>query len=175
MRTLILGGARSGKSSFGESLLATHPEVTYVATARVPGDSDFAARVEKHRARRPAHWVTEDERDLIEVLRATPSSSLLVDDLGTWLTHRIDRAAAWESDEDSVYEATGIPALLEAISAFPEDRDLVIITPEVGMGISPAFSSGRLFRDVIGRLNADVASCVDHVYFVAAGIPLRLR
>lgn len=172
MRTLVLGGARSGKSAHGEALLATGP-VRYVATAtRNPTDADWTARIDAHRARRPRDWQTLESPDLVGLLGA-PSDGvpLLVDDLGTWLTAELDAAQAWEQPRGSI--APRCSALVQAVAA--STARLVLVSPEVGMGIIPASPSGRLFRDEIGALNAAIATECDEVYLVVAGIPLTLK
>lgn len=185
MRVLVLGGARSGKSSYGESLLYSHEQVTYIATARpYPADNpeeahqfdqEFSRRIARHRRSRPSHWHTEEQRDLIEVLHNPPSTSLLVDDLSSWLSHKLNILDLWDTDEqeDTLLKITGCYDLIQAIESCPQP--LVMISPEVGMGISPAYSSGRLFRDLLGNLNAKIAQVSDSVFFVTAGLPLQLK
>ncbi|AUZ43085.1 Bifunctional adenosylcobalaminbiosynthesisprotein CobU [Corynebacterium pseudotuberculosis] len=181
MRTLVLGGARSGKSAFAEALVGAD-SCRYIATARPYGDGDFDAdfqrRISQHVQRRPSHWATEDRADLCEVfspeyLRQYTEHSLLVDDLGTWLTHLIDIKNAWDSPTGSTnLEAEQLTNLLRG---FPTNRDVVLVTPEVGMGIIPAQHSGRLFRDEIGTLNHMIADVCDQVFLVIAGQPLQLK
>lgn len=172
MLKLVLGGARSGKSAWAEALFPPEAAVTYVATARPwPGDEDFAARIKDHRQRRPSHWVTEDERPLIDVLSSPPTSQILIDDLGTWLTHELDSLDAWQQPRGLV--APRVVKLLEALRQCP--AFVVAVTPEVGLGVIPETPAGRLFRDELGRLNAQVAELADEVVLVVAGIPLTLK
>lgn len=172
MRTLILGGARSGKSAIAEALVNT-PNCLYVATARPwPGDTDFTERIAKHVRRRPSHWLTEEHRDVVEVLHSPPVGTVLIDDLGTWLTHLCDQHDYWNHPAEDYPE---IAELTTAIAAFPTDTDLIIVSPEVGMGIIPEHRSGRLFRDQIGTLNALVAQACDRVMLVIAGQTLVLK
>ncbi|GAA1475272.1 bifunctional adenosylcobinamide kinase/adenosylcobinamide-phosphate guanylyltransferase [Corynebacterium felinum] len=173
MRTLVLGGARSGKSAFAEDLIGPGPCV-YVATARPwPGDEDFAARISHHVARRPAHWVTEDSVDAVELLRDPPGGAVMVDDVGTWLTHVIDREQAWELPRGSVSPVCA--SLVDAVNRFPDAQDLVLVTPEVGLGVIPEHYSGRLFRDELGALNAQLADVCERVVLVIAGQALVLK
>lgn len=171
----MLGGARSGKSAHAEGLLdGTDPaDVDYVATARSdPADTDFAARVAEHRRRRPVRWRTVEGVDLAALL-ATPAGgrTRLVDDLGTWLTHQLDDAAAWDSPRGTV--GPRCAALVDAVAT---SRDhLVLVSPEVGLGVVPATRAGRLFRDELGSLNARLAQECDEVVLLVAGIPLRLH
>lgn len=172
MRTLILGGARSGKSAHAESLVSSHSTL-YVATARPwPGDADFADRIAHHVARRPFEWITEDSRDVVEVLLDPPPIDIIVDDLGTWLTHTIDATQAWEAPRGTCKER--IDALVRAVDTF-DGGNLVLVTPEVGMGVIPEHPSGRLFRDEIGKLNERLAQVCDKVVLVVAGLPLVLK
>ena len=200
MKTLVLGGARSGKSEWAEHLVtpsdsaAPHDDVhvTYVATARPWGstfDADFARRIERHRARRPSWWHTEDSRDLVDVLTessdqpAAPHTTILVDDLGTWLTHELAEVGMWDAEFGSDDWNKGLHAigarrdlLITALRHVPADGpNLVVVSPEVGMGIVPSYPSGGVFRDELGRLNADVASVCDRVVLVVAGCALDLR
>lgn len=165
----MLGGARSGKSAFAEQLVASEA-VRYVATAAVdPADADFAERIAAHRARRPASW-TIVEGDPIAAL-GEPAAATLVDDLGTWLTGRIDARAAWESPRGTV--GPDIDALVTAVSGYAQR--LIIVSPEVGLGVIPATASGRLFRDEIGTLNQRLAEVCDEVFLVVAGQPVRVK
>ncbi|TSE01173.1 bifunctional adenosylcobinamide kinase/adenosylcobinamide-phosphate guanylyltransferase [Skermania sp. ID1734] len=168
MRTLVLGGARSGKSAHAESLLGAVP-VRYVATARPdPADTDFADRICAHRARRPANWVTLDDVDPVAVL-AEPGPAILLDDVGTWLTGQLDAADAWTRPRGTVQTHK----LCDAVAACPSR--LVVVSPEVGLGVVPASASGRLFRDELGTLNQQLARVCDEVLFVVAGLASRLK
>ncbi len=155
MLTLILGGARSGKSGVAESLArdASSP-VTYVATGVVGDDEDFAARVATHRARRPAEWATiECGAQLVDALGRAPGT-VLVDSLGTWLAGQRDFAV----DAD---------ALCDALEA--HNGDAIVVSDEVGLGVHPETEVGRAFRDALGRLNQAVAARADAVWLVVAG------
>ncbi|MEU4313879.1 bifunctional adenosylcobinamide kinase/adenosylcobinamide-phosphate guanylyltransferase [Nocardia sp. NPDC024068] len=170
-RTLVLGGARSGKSAFAESLVAGGP-VRYLATAIPdPADTDFAARIAAHRDRRPAGWTVVEAADPARVLRDPHPHATLVDDIGTWLTARLDARQAWDAPRGTV--APDTDALVTAVAEY--DGRLVVVTPEVGLGVIPATRSGRLFRDEIGSCNQDLARVCDEVFFVVAGLPLRLK
>lgn len=235
MRTLVLGGARSGKSAWAESLFDAHVSpgaahvpvpVDYVATARPwPGgdgfDPDFSARIAGHRKRRPAHWRTVDDVDAVEALRRPSAPFVLLDDVGTWLTNVFDRENLWDSprgsaapwtdelvaavrgwggpgsgardlrspaaeDSAAVNPAAVNPAAVNPAAVNPsvggdgagvakQESHLVIVTPEVGMGVIPEHRSGRLFRDEIGALNGRLAEVCDRVVLVVAGLPLTLK
>ena len=165
-RVLVTGGVRSGKSAHAEGLLADRPAVTYVATGAVPGrdDSEWAARVAAHRARRPPGWTTLESTDLGSALGAT--GAFLVDCLGTWLTAQLD---------DLGWEDEGLEVRVDAlVTAVARCSDLVVVTNEVGAGVVPEHRSGRLFRDHLGLLNQRVAAVCDEVHLVVAGRVLVL-
>ncbi|HET7305536.1 MAG TPA: bifunctional adenosylcobinamide kinase/adenosylcobinamide-phosphate guanylyltransferase [Segeticoccus sp.] len=173
-RTLVLGGARSGKSRHAEQLLARHPVVTYVAPgpSGAGDDPEWADRIRRHRERRPAGWRTEETLDIAGVLRRA-DGPVLVDCLATWLTGVIDRAGAWDSPERASDEvARRAPELLAAWSATA--HEVVAVSNEVGMAVVPATASGRLFRDELGRLNAAVSAASDVVHLIVAGRVLDL-
>ncbi|MFC9439419.1 bifunctional adenosylcobinamide kinase/adenosylcobinamide-phosphate guanylyltransferase [Nocardia sp. NPDC057030] len=171
-RILVLGGARSGKSAYAEQLAAGAGPVRYLATSIPdPADLDFAARIATHRDRRPADWAVIESADPAVVLGEPAHGTTLIDDIGTWLTARIDARAAWESPRGTV--APDADALVAAVTAYAQR--LVIVSPEVGMGIIPATRSGRLFRDEIGTLNQRLAQVCDEAFLVVAGLPLRLK
>jgi adenosylcobinamide kinase/adenosylcobinamide-phosphate guanylyltransferase len=171
-RTLVLGGARSGKSRYAESLFAAAEHVTYVATAPPrPGDDEWAGRVADHRARRPAHWTTVESADITALLlSAGRGETLLVDCLTLWLTGVMDDAGAWDGDLSLVDKQ--IDLLLDAWKM--TQAQVVAVSNEVGQGVVPATRSGRLFRDAQGRLNAALAQRSDDVVFMVAGRPVPL-
>ena len=161
-RVLVTGGARSGKSTFAEQLLAGEPKVDYVATAApMPDDGEWADRVALHRKRRPAHWTTHETGDLAGLL-AADGPPVLVDCLTLWLCRE-------EVDSDHVAVDTLTAALRNT------RRRVILVTNEVGSGIVPATASGRAFRDRLGELNRRVAGECDRVWLVVSGTPLLLR
>lgn len=170
-RTLVIGGARSGKSREAERLLAAEPEVTYVATAYPMGtDDEWDDRVLRHRADRPAHWRTDETLDLVGLLSA-PGEPLLVDCLTLWLTRVMDRHDAWD---DAVWATRGEKAVRAEVDALVSawratGRRVVAVTNEVGQGVVPDTASGRRFRDLMGRLNAAVAAETEDVRWCVAG------
>jgi adenosyl cobinamide kinase/adenosyl cobinamide phosphate guanylyltransferase len=161
--TLVLGGARSGKSAVAEQLVRRLPEpVTYVATAAVdPEDSDHVARVAAHRLRRDASWTTVEAGSaaLAGVLRST-EGSVLVDSLGTWVTGHDGL------DPD-------IAELCAALTA--RQGDTVVVSEEVGLGVHPSSELGRRFRDALGEVNVAAAAVADTVLLVVAGRVLPLE
>lgn len=170
--TLVLGGIRSGKSRFAESLLPASGPVRYVATgSSVREDAAWAQRVAAHRFRRPDHWTTTETTDIAGELRTGDAVPTLIDDLGGWLTAMMDSRAAWERGAEVVSADT--VALVDAIDAY--SSDLVIVSPEVGLSIVPATASGRLFADQLGVLNQTVAQRCQRVLLVVAGQPLAIK
>ncbi|MFI6943184.1 bifunctional adenosylcobinamide kinase/adenosylcobinamide-phosphate guanylyltransferase [Streptomyces sp. NPDC050418] len=176
-RTLVLGGARSGKSVEAERRLETFPEVVYVATGGVrDGDAEWADRIRLHRERRPGSWRTLETCDLVPLLQED-GPPLLVDCLSLWLTDAMDKVEAWD---DAKWAAGGDRALREQVAQLvgavrQSARTVVAVSNEVGSGVVPATASGRRFRDELGRLNAAFASECEHVLLVVAGQVLVLR
>ena len=172
-RTLVLGGARSGKSGYAEGLLVAEPAVTYVATAAArPDDADWQERVRLHQVRRPSGWRTEEDADLPALLTAA-TGPVLVDCISLWLTGVLDAGHCWE-DPTGLGAARG--SYDELLAAWSATRArTVLVSSEVGWGVVPGTSSGRLFRDELGRLNAALAAAADEVVLVVAGLPLRLK
>lgn len=172
-RVLVTGGVRSGKSSHAERLLAAEPAVTYVAAGPTYDDADWAARVARHRSRRPESWVTVETTEVADAV-AEAAGAVLVDCLGTWLTAVVDDAGLWDAPTDEVesYVRDRVEPLLAAVAAAAEP--VVIVTNEVGLGVVPEHRSGRLFRDLLGTVNQLVGGVVDEVHLVVAGRVLRL-
>ncbi|WP_328463107.1 bifunctional adenosylcobinamide kinase/adenosylcobinamide-phosphate guanylyltransferase [Streptomyces sp. NBC_00448] len=177
-RTLVLGGARSGKSAEAERRLAAFPDILYVATGGTrDGDAEWAERVTAHRARRPAGWRTIETCDLLPLLADPAGAPLLVDCLSLWLTHAMDAAGAWD---DETWHRTGAAAVQADIDALraawrATRRTVVAVSNEVGSGVVPATSAGRRFRDILGHLNAALAEESEHVLLMVSGLPIRLR
>lgn len=174
MRTLVLGGIRSGKSRWAEDAIvnALPPDqpVRYLAAGALNGsDPDWSARIASHRARRPAHWTTEETGDVTGVLRRPPAVPTLVDDMGSWLTGALDRHNGW--DGGSVDEP--VEQLLDAVGAY--GSTLVLVSPEVGLTVVPATASGRRFADELGSLNQRMAVLCERVVLVVAGQPLTIK
>jgi len=161
MITLVLGGARSGKSAYAERLTRRLPSpVTYVATLQVGDDEELSARVARHRFRRPDEWGTREAGlDLPGVVRAL-AGSMLLDSLGPWV--------AAHGEDGAVDGAALCRALTERTG------DSVVVSEEVGLGVHPSSAAGRQFRDVLGTLNQDVAEVADQVLLIVAGRALPL-
>ncbi|MDV8001895.1 nicotinate-nucleotide--dimethylbenzimidazole phosphoribosyltransferase [Rhodococcus sp. IEGM 1408] len=172
MRLLVLGGTRSGKSAHAEALAAaTGTDVVYVATARRdPDDDEMAGRIAAHTGRRPAEWATEETTEIARVLAQHPRATVLVDDLGGWLTHRMDATLGWTDGGAAV--ADEVDALVSAVADHP--GTLILVSPEVGLGVVPDTLAGRLFSDLIGSLNRRLADVCDSAVLVVAGRALPL-
>jgi len=175
-RTLITGGVRSGKSRLAEDLLAGSPVVTYVAPGQVPdrlADPDWAERIDTHRARRPADWLTVETADLATAVGAAPGA-VLIDCLGTWVTAVVDQLGTWDEPLARWQPAFDghLQAFVDAWLAAP--GPLVAVTNEVGWSVVPEHRSGRTFRDLLGTVNQRIASVSDDVLLVVAGRVLRL-
>lgn len=171
---LVLGGARSGKSAHAEALLADEAAVDYLATAPVdPDDVEWAARVARHQARRPAHWRTVETQDVAALL-LQPGAPVLLDSVTAWLAAIMDVVGMWRAAPGA---AAGLEVAVDAlIDAFATtSRQVVAVSDEVGLGVVPESAAGRLFRDTLGLVNQGLAAAADEVYLVAAGLPLRLK
>ena len=160
--TLVLGGARSGKSRFAERLATQSGRpVTYVATSTVTGDADFDERVRQHRERRPSHWETaEPGAGLLEYLgMAPPDRLLLIDSLGTWVT----------ATPDFAVDSQGLCRVLA-----DHIGQAIVVSEEVGLGVHPSTDVGGRFRDALGELNETLSAASDEAWLVIAGRGLRL-
>jgi adenosyl cobinamide kinase/adenosyl cobinamide phosphate guanylyltransferase len=157
--TLVLGGARSGKSAVAERRAGGGP-VTYIATF-VAGedDRDMAARVAAHQARRPAHWTTVETAELVGAMRAAEQGTVLIDSLTTWVAGSTGYAV----------DAAGL-----GLAMGSHDGDVIVVSDEVGLGVHPSSEEGRRFRDALGLVNQAVSAVADEAVLVVAGRVLRL-
>ncbi|GAA0605912.1 bifunctional adenosylcobinamide kinase/adenosylcobinamide-phosphate guanylyltransferase [Kribbella sandramycini] len=171
-RTLILGGARSGKSLAAERLLADVPDVLYVATGGDDaGSAEWADRVAKHQARRPPTWGLIETIDLIPLLES-PGPPLLVDCLTLWLSRTMDAHDTWSDLTRSPAIDQAIADLAAAWSATP--RRTVAVSNDIGAGVVPADPGTRLFRDLMGRLNTAISLTSTTALYTIAGRTLPL-
>lgn len=177
MRTLVLGGIRSGKSAVAERL-AHAAEIagagTYLASGPTHDDDDWAQRIAAHRARRPPSWGTVETIDLAAAVAALEGPAI-IDCLGTWLTAQLDVLDAWQHDRtgwEGELQAT-LAELVQAIASCP--HDLVVVSNEVGLTLVPEHRSGRVFADWLGWTNQRVAAVCDSVQLVVAGQVLRVK
>jgi adenosylcobinamide kinase/adenosylcobinamide-phosphate guanylyltransferase len=180
-RSLVLGGARSGKSALAERLAHTSgKEVVYAATSHA-GDAEMAIRIEQHRGRRPAHWQTvEEPTALAACLRklCAPDRIVLVDCLTLWLSNVMFPPGGHYPEVGAIAPAPLFVAERAALLAWleaPAAGEVIFVSNEVGMGIVPFGAVSRAFADEAGRLNQDMAARCDRVILVAAGLPLTLK
>ncbi|MFP3753389.1 MULTISPECIES: bifunctional adenosylcobinamide kinase/adenosylcobinamide-phosphate guanylyltransferase [Cupriavidus] len=188
MLTLVLGGARSGKSHFAEQLATDHATltcgpVTYIATARhdaEPADEEMELRIALHRARRPADWaLVEEPVHLADALyaHARHDGCILVDCVTLWLNNLI-------FDENRAYPEYGvitpppafteeIDALLTALPMLP--GHVILVSNEIGFGVVPTGAITRFYVDELGRLNQKLAAAADRVRLLVAGIPVAVK
>jgi adenosylcobinamide kinase / adenosylcobinamide-phosphate guanylyltransferase len=186
-RTLIVGGARSGKSAEAELRLAGEPLVTYLAAGPWQSwtgtdgqpDAEWADRVARHQAGRPSWWRTEESLDIGGwLLRET--GALLIDGIGTWLAGVMDAAGLWREHTHAAGvadPAEEVRSRIEGlISAWRQTAALVVaVTDEVGSGLVPPYPAGRVFRDELGWLNQRLAAESELALYVVAGRPVALR
>jgi adenosylcobinamide kinase/adenosylcobinamide-phosphate guanylyltransferase len=172
--TFILGGARSGKSAHAERLAGESGlPVTYIATARISEDAEFAARIAHHRARRPAHWaLIEAPLDLAGALASVDREGhcVLIDCLTLWLANLFFPADGSERLEvpHSAFDAFDT-ALARARGK------IIVVSNEIGLGVVPMGAATRLYVDELGRLNQRVAAASARATMMVAGLPLALK
>jgi adenosylcobinamide kinase/adenosylcobinamide-phosphate guanylyltransferase len=171
-RILILGGARSGKSIAAERRLASQPDVVYVATGGDDsGDAEWAERVAKHRARRPATWGLVETIDLVPLLESS-GPPLLIDCLTLWLSRTMDALDVWSDLSRAGLIEQRIADLADAWSRTP--RLVIAVSNDIGSGVVPADAGTRMFRDLMGRLNTAISLASDQVLWTIAGRTLPL-
>ncbi len=173
MLSLVIGGARSGKSRFAQSLCSSAERVVYIATAR-PDDDEMADRIRRHRESRSPHWITVEEP--LEIAKAVERHAgecdgLLLDCLTIWLSnlcwqHRAESPA--EIEQNALAEVKRLANATARCHA-------VVVTNEVGSGLVPDAAICRMFRDVQGFVNQQVACSADWVYHVVAGIAVPIK
>lgn len=172
--TFILGGARSGKSVHAEQLASDSARpVTYIATARLADDAEFAARIAHHRERRPAHWqLIEAPVDLAgAVARAdAPDHCILIDCLTLWLANLLCPPDGTEPTDDYLARFSAFEAALGAAQG-----KVIVVSNEIGLGVVPLGAATRLYVDELGRLNQRIAALSTQATMMVAGLPLILK
>jgi adenosylcobinamide kinase / adenosylcobinamide-phosphate guanylyltransferase len=171
---LVLGGTRSGKSTFGRELvteLAGGAPVAYLATAwSVDGDAELDDRIERHRRERPADWATiEVGADLPSAIDSAEGAPILLDGLTLWLS-TIARDGI--GDLDALLDGP-VALALAAIEAHP--APVVVVSDEIGLGMVPMDPGSRAFRDLQGIVHQRLAAAADEVHLTVAGLPLTLK
>ena len=183
---LVLGGARSGKSSFAQGLAAaSRRRVCFLATAEA-GDAEMEGRIKRHREARPEHWATLELAGGTE-LRALPDAEdlVLMDCFTVYLSNLMARAGLdWPAEEEDLMPEEEVMRRMEEVErealelvdrVRAASSGLIVVSNEVGMGVVPPYRLGRVFRDLAGRMNQRLAQRADEVYAVTAGLPLRLK
>ncbi len=178
--TLVTGGSRSGKSTFAESLFEGRDDVLYIATAIVT-DKEMENRIQRHIEDRNSNWDTyEGFKNLHNTIKSTDKKFVLLDCVTIMMTNLL-----FEKDQDyDNMPMKDLDGILEDIkhefkllidSCREYDKELVMVTNEVGSGIVPEYKISRIFRDIAGWVNQYIAKISDEVYIVACGLPLKLK
>ena len=188
---LILGGARSGKSAFAERVAASSGRtVTYIATATA-GDDEMRTRIAHHRASRPQEWHTiEEPLDLAGAVRQAYrlADVLLLDCVTLWLGNMLSQEPGQRENDDKSIEELRITsnlfdeaclkqveALLAVVQSAEPNKTLIVVTNEVGLGVVPAYTLGRVYRDTLGYVNQRLAQAADRVYLMVAGMAVDIK
>ncbi|WBW98937.1 bifunctional adenosylcobinamide kinase/adenosylcobinamide-phosphate guanylyltransferase [Oceanirhabdus sp. W0125-5] len=178
--TLVTGGSRSGKSSFAESLFEGRDDVLYIATAIVT-DKEMENRIKRHREDRNSNWETyEGHKNLNKAIEGTDKKYVLLDCVTVMMTNLLfDKERDYDNMQkdalDSIMDEMKHEFKLLIDSCRENDKELVMVTNEVGSGIVPEYKISRVFRDIAGWINQYIAKLSDEVYIVACGLPLKLK
>jgi len=176
--TLVIGGARSGKSGYATGLAASLSQggaVAYVATATAD-DDEMKARIARHRTERPAHWETiEEPYDVASALRGIKSGAhlALLDCMTLLVTNHLMQNTEMTEKEFEHRINQVVDDLIVAARSLA--IDVIVVSNEVGLSLVPEYPLGRLFRDVAGRANQRIAAAADRVVFMVAGIPMVIK
>jgi adenosylcobinamide kinase/adenosylcobinamide-phosphate guanylyltransferase len=188
---IVLGGARSGKSTFAERLAASKGQsVAFIATATA-GDDEMRERIARHRASRPKGWYTIEEP--LEVARAVRKAAeladvLLLDCITLWLGNVLLQTSGLDEKDDELevefhtrsklFDESAlkeIEAMLAVVKSLGPNKTLIVVSNEVGFGVVPAYFLGRLYRDTLGYVNQRLAQVADRVYFMVAGLAVDIK
>ena len=168
--TLVLGGARSGKSRYAQQVASCFERVTFIATPR-PSDSEMRRKIARHRRERPAAWKTvEVPLNLYKTIRSESQKTdvVLVDCLTLYVANVMGAEKSSKSDPRKLIEE-----VCDAIRA--SKASVVAVSNEVGSGIVPAYRSGRVYRDFLGQMNQELAQIADRVVLMVAGVPMTVK
>ena len=175
--TLILGGARSGKSSYAQSLAEeTGKSVTFLATAQAL-DHEMSARIQKHRADRPANWETlEIPLDIAAHVRQIKSDIVILDCITLLVSNWLMQFVQQDLVDEALFLSSLQKEMKELLSVLrTTDQHWLIISNEVGLGLVPPYQMGRVYRDGLGWANQTLAREADKVLFMVAGIPMIVK
>lgn len=175
--TLVLGGARSGKSSYAQSLAeATGKSVTFIATAQAL-DEEMSARIQKHRAARPSAWETlEIPLEIAAHVQQVKSDVVILDCITLLVNNLLMRFVKDDLVDEAPFMQAIQKEITELVAAISEQKQTwMIISNEVGLGLVPAYQMGRVYRDVLGWANQRLAREADKVIFMVAGIPMVIK
>ena len=179
--TLIIGGARSGKSHFAQELaLKASKPVLFVATAKA-GDEEMRQRIEEHQKARPADWSTLEATAHVgsQILQKSGEVQTVIVDCVTLLVSNILLQSSGHTDEEidaTLVEKEVTAEIGELVDCIARlNANFIIVTNEVGLGLVPANRMGRLYRDLLGRANQVLAQRADEVYLMVAGMPLPVK
>ncbi len=174
--TLVLGGARSGKSDYAQKkMIQSARPVLFVATATA-GDAEMAARIEAHKASRPENWMTlEVSREVGKAIHVLAFDGNVLLDCLTLLASNILMTFPEPVDEAG-YQSAIMKEIEDLVKAYQASKgDWIVVSNEVGLGLVPPTPLGRIYRDALGRMNQQIAAAADHVIFMAAGIPMGIK
>jgi adenosyl cobinamide kinase/adenosyl cobinamide phosphate guanylyltransferase len=173
MLTLVLGGARSGKSRYAQTLIGERQAI-YLATARRTRDREMAGRIDRHRADRPSSWITIEEPESVPRaarLAAPADAPVIVECVTLWLSNLLER----ESSTPPRRQQDILMAAVRELADVSRMRELIVVSNDVGGGIVPSTRVGRRFRDLQGWANQMLAAEAESVVLVVAGLPLALK
>jgi adenosylcobinamide kinase/adenosylcobinamide-phosphate guanylyltransferase len=172
---LVLGGTRSGKSTYAESLHRDQPAVVYLATGYLPDDADteWASRIQQHRERRPQHWQVIETIDLVDGI-TTARAPVLIDCLNLWVTRIVDANQAWaRPDLARTVLNDAVQGLLQALDT--SNQPVTLVSNDVSTSLIPSNDAGRLFQELLGEVNTLIAAHCDDVTMVIAGQPMAVK
>jgi adenosylcobinamide kinase / adenosylcobinamide-phosphate guanylyltransferase len=176
--TLLLGGARSGKSSYAQRLAEeSDKSVTYLATAQALDDDEMSSRIQKHQSERPAHWQTlEIPLDIVSHVGEIKSELVILDCMTLLTTNLLMKFEKNELVDEAPFTEAVYKEVADLLAAIRAGQpDWLIISNEIGLGLVPPYQMGRVYRDLLGWANQRLAREADKVIFLVAGIPMVVK